>query len=294
MKHDDFRENMNHGTPMFPLAGYKWFGEFDYTVNMHWHKEIEIIYFESGTFQFNCNSVDYTIEAPALAFIDAGALHSLFLKKGQRESALVFDCRMLSYEWYDESQRAFIEPLIQHKLKLPPLITPKDEIWDEMLAGYKKTIAESESKGKMSNLRVKLYLTELLSLLYEKNYLISTEKVEESDSYQVENINKVIAYIRGNYNKKLKVSEVSNYVGMSEQYFCRYFKKKMGKTLTEYINEVRIDKAAAMLVNTDEKIIDIAIQCGYDNISYFIKRFKNEKGITPQEYRKKQNSLTDE
>lgn len=286
MKHDDFREKISHGTSMFPMAVYKWFGEFEYFVNMHWHKEIEIIYFEKGSFQFSCDSTEYTVEAPAMAFVDAGLMHSLMLKKGQRESALVFDCKMLSYEWYDESQRAFIEPLINQKLKLPPLITPKDDIWPEMLAIYKKIIAESESKGAMSNLRVKLYLTELLSLLYEKDYLVSIEKVEEPDSYQLENVNKVIGYIRDNYNKKITVSEVADFIGMSEQYFCRYFKKKMGKTLTEYINEIRIDKAAAMLVNTDEKVIDIAIQCGYDNISYFIKRFKNEKGVTPQEYRK--------
>ena len=65
----------------------------------------------------------------------------------------------------------------------------------------------------------------------------------------------------------------------------------MGKTLTEYINEIRVDKASAMLSNTDEKVIDIAIQCGYDNISYFIKRFKNVKGVTPQEYRKEARLL---
>lgn len=287
MKRDDFREKVSHGTLMFPLAGYRWYGEFEYTVNTHWHKEIEIIFFESGIFQFSCNANEYIIEAPALAFVDAGVMHSLSLKKGQRESALVFDCRMLRYEWYDEAQSRIIEPILNQKLKLPPLIFPKDEIWSEVLNLYKKALSESEKGSASSNLRVKLYLTELLSLLYDYHYLISTEDKWDTDANQLENVKKAISYVKENYDKKIRVSDVSDYVGMSEQYFCRYFKKQLGKTLTEYINEVRIEKAAELLRNTDEKVIDIAIQCGYDNISYFIKRFKQIEGIKPLEYRRK-------
>ena len=70
---------------------------------------------------------------------------------------------------------------------------------------------------------------------------------------------------------------------MNEQYFCRYFKKNIGKTITEYINVIRVEKAATALAETEDKIIDIA----FDNIGYFIRRFKKEKGMTPSEYRKK-------
>ena len=286
MEWKDFKENVSHGTAAFPLADYVWTGEFDYTVNQHWHKEIEMIYFEKGTFAFSCNSVDYTVEGPALAFVDAGVLHGLSLRRGQRESALVFDCRMLSFEWYDESQRVILEPLINQKVKLPPFLYPEDEIWPEILPLYKKALTEARKKKASSNLKVKLYLAEILSLLYEHQLLTATETMAEAKGYQVENIKKVATYIREHYTSKMKISDVADYMGMSEQYLCRYFKKMTGKTLTEYMNEIRIEKASEMLSNTNEKVIDIAIQCGYDNISYFIKRFKNLKGITPQEYRK--------
>ena len=74
---------------------------------------------------------------------------------------------------------------------------------------------------------------------------------------------------------------------MNEQYFCRYFKKNIGKTITEYINVIRVEKAATALAETEDKIIDIAAACGFDNTGYFIRRFKKEKGMTPSEYRKK-------
>jgi len=69
------------------------------------------------------------------------------------------------------------------------------------------------------------------------------------------------------------------------QYFCRYFKKNIGKTITEYINDVRIEKAAQALAETNDKIIDIAQNCGYENVSYFIRRFRRTKGMTPVQYR---------
>lgn len=64
---------------------------------------------------------------------------------------------------------------------------------------------------------------------------------------------------------------------MNEQYFCRYFKKNIGKTITEYINVIRVEKAATALAETEDKIIDIASACGFDNIGYFIRRFKRRR-----------------
>lgn len=74
---------------------------------------------------------------------------------------------------------------------------------------------------------------------------------------------------------------------MNSQYFCRYFKRLTGKTITTYPNEIRIDKAAELLVSSDEKIIEIAGACGFENIGYFNKRFKNLKGSTPSKYRER-------
>ncbi len=95
-----------------------------------------------------------------------------------------------------------------------------------------------------------------------------------------------LQYIRSHYDGRLTVEEIADAAGLNVQYFCRYFKKNTGKTVTEYINEIRINHAAKMLLESEDKIIDIAGQCGYDNVGYFIKRFRQCKGITPSDYRK--------
>ena len=76
-------------------------------------------------------------------------------------------------------------------------------------------------------------------------------------------------------------------MNLNPQYFCRYFKENIGKTATRYIQEVRMEKAAEALAETNEKIITIAADSGFDNIGYFIRKFREIKGVTPSEYRKK-------
>lgn len=288
MNRDMFKEKAVHGTVLFPLAAYLWDGEFVYTVNKHWHKEIEIIYFEKGDFAFQREEESFQIHGPAMVFLDPGVLHALSLEEGQKESALVFDCRMLSYELYDPAQHSIIEPLLKHKLIFRPFLYPEDPLWEEVLPLFKRAVSEYQKGTDGARLRVKLALTELLSILYDAGYLSPVE--EEEKRIPSPEIEKVIGYLQEHFAEPIGPGDVAEQIGMNEQYFCRYFRKKTGRTLTEYLNELRVQEASKLLSDTDKKIIDIAMECGYNNISYFIKRFKSIRGVTPQEFRKQ---LTD-
>ena len=72
---------------------------------------------------------------------------------------------------------------------------------------------------------------------------------------------------------------------MDPQYLCRFFKRSLGKTLTEYINSLRIEKACQSLRDTDDKILDICYDCGFQNMGHFISCFKRLTRKTPSSYR---------
>ena len=72
---------------------------------------------------------------------------------------------------------------------------------------------------------------------------------------------------------------------MSPNYFCHYFKQEIGKTPIAFINEYRIEKACEMLSESDLPISDVALSVGFDNFSYFIRKFREYKGVTPKKYR---------
>ena len=67
--------------------------------------------------------------------------------------------------------------------------------------------------------------------------------------------------------------------------FCALFKQYFGKSFKDYISELRINYACAMLISTDSSILDIALAVGYSSASHFIKRFKEETGVSPRVYR---------
>jgi len=94
-----------------------------------------------------------------------------------------------------------------------------------------------------------------------------------------------MTHIQENYMRKMTIDELAELVKLSTSYFSKVFKSIFEKTTVEYINEYRIEKACLLLTQTDDKIIDIAFSVGFDNFSYFIRKFKALKGITPSTYR---------
>ena len=129
-------------------------------------------------------------------------------------------------------------------------------------------------------LRIKGYLYQIFAALEEQGCFQGKE-----DPYPLETMKKVLHEIHTNYARKLSLDQMASMVGMNPQYFCRFFKRLTGKTFTIYLNEIRIDRAAELLVNTEDKIIQVAGECGFENVGYFIRRFKEMKGSTPSKYR---------
>ena len=96
---------------------------------------------------------------------------------------------------------------------------------------------------------------------------------------------KVKNYINKNYNKDLKLKTLSELACMSETAFSRFFKLHTGRTVSEYIIDIRLGYAARMLVDTNKSVADICYLCGYNNLSNFNRVFKRKKGCAPTEFR---------
>lgn len=97
---------------------------------------------------------------------------------------------------------------------------------------------------------------------------------------------KMIEFLQQNYQKKFDLDELCAHVNLSRSACCRYFKRMMNMSLSDYITEYRLSQALFMLENTDNTITEIAFQSGFTSTSYFISRFKDKLSMTPLEYKK--------
>lgn len=97
----------------------------------------------------------------------------------------------------------------------------------------------------------------------------------------------MIGYLHAHYAEKFSLSDLAESVFMSRNECCRYFKQVMNMTLTEYLLEYRLAKAAELLETSGWSVTEIAEQTGFGDVSYFIQRFRRKTGMTPKAYAKK-------
>jgi AraC-like DNA-binding protein len=148
-------------------------------------------------------------------------------------------------------------------------------------------IWEAETNEEGYEIAVKAYVYLLLvCLLRSHKKAVLSKKESRIRSNNLDCLNKVIVYIEEHYNERLTVNQLARYAGMSTSNLHLLFKKASGKTITDYINQVRIQNADRLLRNSDMNISEIATAVGVDDSNYFTKLFKKYKKIAPSQIRK--------
>lgn len=98
-------------------------------------------------------------------------------------------------------------------------------------------------------------------------------------------IDQICSYLNQNFDRDVDFTELAANVHMSQACLCRFFRRATGRTMTTYINQLRIGAAVQLLINSDLSILDIAFNVGFGNYSNFNRQFKSVKGSTPRSLR---------
>lgn len=118
-----------------------------------------------------------------------------------------------------------------------------------------------------------------LAIMNESQSLM---KLTNRDSERLE---PVMKYVIGNFKEELDSKKAAELMHLNEASFCRYFKRRMEQTFSQFVNEVRITHATSLLVTEQWDILRICYECGYKNLSYFNRQFRQITGHSPKEYR---------
>lgn len=138
-----------------------------------------------------------------------------------------------------------------------------------------------------------LMAQELFYILYELSKFDDAHELASSTFAKVEVISdsrrvlKVKDYINSHINNELRLEQMADLVGMTSTAFSRYFKLRTGKTLSEYIVDIRLGLAARRLIDTADSVSEICWTCGFNTLSNFNRLFRKRKGCTPTEFREK-------
>ncbi len=280
-KRELIESDVFHGTADFHLFVHE--DIFIYrngVVNPHWHNEFEIIFMAKGGGSFYIDGKEYKLSEGNFLFINGGSIHSgEEILKNSIGYAIVFDLRLLYSEEPDLCKYEYFMPLIKKRVYIPNYIN------DENIANDIKRIIETfKEKPYGYELLIKSILFDIFWRLF--SLYVKPAKDSGRLGYKIEKIKDVLDYINQNYQKDITLEELSKEVNISKFYICRIFKESLRMTPVEYINKVRVERAMELLRNTDMSISEIALECGFNNISYFIKIFKKYMQVTPLKFRK--------
>lgn len=277
MRYLEYKEIRTHRTQGFPFAYYHVTPIHPrYHMVYHWHPEFEVIRVLQGGMQMRLDGLTIPTQVGDVLWVTDGVLH------GGIPQDCIYECIVFDMQGIfppalcDEDMLG----ILQHKMAISSLLTP-----DATACGYVHSMFEamaSHAKGYRHQVLGALhgFLGEVTRrALYEAPTL-----GEGKGRKQMMRLKNVLEMIRSNYHENLTLETIAACAEMNEKYFCRYFRSMTGKTPMDYLNYYRIECACEQITLSDKNITDIAMDCGFNDSSYFVKVFKRYKDMTPTQY----------
>lgn len=148
-----------------------------------------------------------------------------------------------------------------------------------------------EQKGGAARLLGLIGLLCFLSNDRDRRPIASITYKETVNRQKVERLQRVLGYLEEHWNDTVKLDDVARVAALHPQSLSRFFGQHLGMSFQEYLVQFRISRAARLLIETDRTVLDIALSCGFNNLSNFNAQFKRIKGQPPRAFRKQDSVL---
>ena len=232
-----------------------------YQVLTHWHSEIEILYFQSGECYAYCDQTKIHCRPGEILFCNSYCFHGL--------EQIVPSCTYICYFFSPE--------MLSQKIK--PFIPKQSFIQDEFY--LKKEESQTVMRYEMNLFHLYLHriiLEDDASLIKYKGH-----DSTESNTRQDKLVQKALIYISEHLNENISLKDICAYCGLSVSRFSILFKQYTGKTTIDYINISRCRLAYSFYVDNGYTVSESAHSAGFENLSYFSRKFKEVYGCTLSE-----------
>ena len=260
-------------------------------IDMHSHSFWEISYVYEGCGLCYTENGAFPVRGGSLLFVAPGTTHC-FVSQPQKEGTPLKLCSIIftkdyyngiapKYEQISELKGHSLLSKLQKRTPFSLIINDDNAqnlrhlMW-LITHEYNHYTAGSKEITHYSILSLFIAITRLYEYQLGKSMPMVTKNLI---------LDELLKYIRTNYGSKLSLDLLASHTHLSREYLCRYFKKQTGKNISDYILEVRMEKAKEMLRTTTHTITEIGIYCGYPSVSSFQRSFRKSENMTPSEYR---------
>lgn len=281
------QELIQHGTTEFPIAAYSE-DLLNVPIYWHWHKEWEFGVITEGEGIVAMDNRQYRLKKGDFFFYNSEVLHAGWATGSTPVFGhyLVVHPRLIGGSIESVFWQKYLLPIMEnHSLK--GFVLRDGEPDKEKFVELSERIWYAcHNKAPGYEFRVRNDLSELVFLMHQHSNMEYTS-VPERGQRDENRIKNMVTYVQEHYSEDISLEQLAACANISESECLRCFKRVTGVTPIQFIKQFRIQRAQTLLALSTEKIVDIAIQCGFQDMSYFSKTFQKYCGCTPTEFRKK-------
>ena len=257
---------------------------------IHWHNEFELLMVTNGAVECKMWSEDNQIMQKVFtkgegAFFNSRAIHQI--------RSILPDSTSKSFHWANSFfnfqpsgsiYKNIILPMTQ--LSMPGIfLTLDNPAGNNLLICLKEFFEADETKPEWE-----LHCIETVCYTW-RHLLMITGEIKKSEglpgtSFKKDRVWTMLSYVHKNYRNDITIDDIAASANVSKSECFRCFHEVVHKTPMQYLTDYRITQAAAALINTEDSIYDISINCGVSSSSYFGSVFKKEMKCSPTQYRK--------
>lgn len=244
---------------------------------VNWHSNVEFLCFRKGRAQLFCGNDSYVAEPGSLYVVNSNVLHRV---TGDPFSE--YHCLIVDKNFFTQNDIQVDTLLFRNDCPTDPAMI---RLFDGISAAF-------EESGSLRQARIRAAVLDFL--IYVSENYGSPSDVESNSDRSVASVKTAIRYISEHLTERLSLSDIAAAAGMSKYYFASEFRRSVGYTCVEYINNRRCLHAKTLLLTGDYSVSEVCFMCGFENLSYFSKTFCRYIGMSPSECKKTKSRQNDE
>lgn len=247
-----------------------------------------LYYVTEGSAQIELPDGIYTLSPKHMYFIPAFTIHTNICKSNFVHYYLhIYEDHYSDNDWLDhwkfpvEIEATDLDlALFKRLCEINPHMTLQKS--DPTTYDNNPTLMQNLIKNRQRAFCDKVESRGIVFQLLSRFFKQGQSKIEMEDN----RIAKTVLYIRKHLNEAIELEKLAEISCLSKEHFIRLFKKELGTTPLQYINQKKIEKAQLLLITEELAVKEIAFQLAFEDYSYFNRLFKKITGVTPQEYRR--------
>lgn len=282
------RELVTHGTVPFPIACY--YDDLTRSeVPWHWHEELEAAIITEGSALVCAGQHKQVVRTGEGFVINSGVLHGAWNVDTDscRFHSLVFHPRLVGGSLDSVFYQNYVTPLMENPqaewLPLHPEVSWQNDVLRAIEQAWQSVFREEPGY----EFQVRTALSSLIFTLWS-HFPGTLQQPSAKSIRDGERIKAMLSYIHAHYADELSIRHIAGSASLSESECLRCFRTTIGTTPIQYLKQYRIQQAAQQLSETGDKVAEIAARCGFQDMSYFTRTFREMKGMTPTEFRREE------